>query len=666
MRNSKRKRKIFIILIFSAFLVFNFSLPDIGLSLRPRPIAERFEEKDGDQIFRDWGDFSESDKGKLIEELNQATPLEELKKYQEAVAPQRKYKPPDTEYLWETKVDKGKEAESVEDLYIILTAGGGGTRFENSLPANLRERLQADGLLAKPTYPAIPGGEVSPLLSILESISDIKSQTNVEIPVIIVVASDTEKQVIEDIKKYEELHGGLNLSNLFIVRQEEVPTLDTDGKVITTYINGKPHIVKNAKGSLGTLMVLKKNYSDIKVEGKDLEGHNTLAGFLKEQGKKRCLILFGDEPGLPTQEFIYKVAQVSNGVDLLVIGVEKIGLTIPPGGTICKINGVLNIVELKERTAELDEAEEKHFNETGKYYLLNTGPMCLSQKAVDLVLGHKFPLRVAHRYVRVTDKSGNEKFIDARKIEEYLPDIVKFLSENNNTTKVFEVEQDAYFSIKDFSRILAFRRLIIEQGIGFFEAQGVEIDKKHSWVIKGRLFSGELPNSQKLDLASNLIIRGNVCVYFDKDKVIIRLVEKKRGVIEFEDEDKAREQYDAIVRINSLPYFRSIVKKIRLRLKEKKIIMTYRDTSKDYVVLSLDDLMIKIQEGRFVINEEFVRRKLNERRKSNTINDEFELINYTLQSVLKAISFVDSLRGNNLIFEGTRYNKFNDYLQGAR
>lgn len=346
----------------------------------------------------------------------------------------------------------------------VVAAAGGGTRLAQSVPAADRERLVRAGRMTKPTFPVGPVSGKSPLCLTLEALTRLRLQEGIDrFPVWVVVSSETRKAVEQDLERNERR---LSLPDLVLLDQAENPTFDCKGRLLVTWDPGAeaPRLVTSAGGTFGVLRTLQECQAGLNTDA----GATPLA-VAEAWGVTRFVVLYGDEALLTDTDRLLALLGVSTEADLVLVGVEKDGLRVPPGGTL-HLRRVgsepmrLCITELAARTTALDERELNSYATTGRYYPLNAGPLVLRTEGLALALSEWVPpLHVARRAVTVRggpEPDAPTRVVTGAKPEEFLPEIVEFANDRGLTCKVATCDCLQYGAIKDYAAALRVSRLL--------------------------------------------------------------------------------------------------------------------------------------------------------------------------------------------------------------
>lgn len=367
----------------------------------------------------------------------------------------------------------------------VLAAAGGGTRLERSVPAALKEKLRGANCLTKPTFPVGPVSGKSPLIYTLESLSRLGSSQESLVPfVLVVVSEDTRAAVTEAIARHPGCTVGLELH---IIDQSLNPTFDEHGSVLTT-VNPKTlcrQLHTSASGTLGVLKALARPFAE---DGKTPLEHAT------DLGKDRFFFLYADDALLNSEVNLCLLLGAGDEADMLLVGVEKDGLLIPPGGTLCLRQALddagnplpgdagglhVCIIELGDRTLALDQAEQELKRSSGRYFPLNAGPILAAAQIVKhAALKWDAPIHVTSREVTVSRFEGGqvaEQVVRGRKVEQYLPDLLALSTQAKLNIRVASVERNCYGAIKDYPKARHVAARIAQRSRQQLRDAGVEV-----------------------------------------------------------------------------------------------------------------------------------------------------------------------------------------------
>ncbi|MCX5715577.1 MAG: hypothetical protein NTV07_01705 [Candidatus Omnitrophica bacterium] len=497
-----------LIAIFAATTV-GLSAPDLCLRQqsaveRRITIAPRFTEQNAAQFFKDWNKLPPVVKSSVLEQLNsldENITLQTLFSYRAKIvsaapkAPQVPSlqntfdEPPiidisdvskDRAEIERISRDKDVIKKLLENTVVVIAAGGPGNRLIGSLPDEIREEVEKRGLLSKPTFPNRPVSGNSALIATLETLTKIEEETGIVLPVVIVRSDESKGPIDREIAMHSDT---IRLKNPLFLDGNIYPAFNEDGTIMVE--NGRLHLCPG--GTFECVKILGKKVS--------IQSQTTsIKEWAKKNNKKNFLVLYGDDPVLNDEEFIYRAlatremptgrTKEGKAHDIIVMTISKKNPKALAGGVIAMTNGKPVLVEMADRKKTgLDEAEERLFSEKGRCFPFNTGVMLLTDEALEKALDVQLPPHIADR----TFPKNKKKY---KKAEEFLTDIVEIVGGMPGmSVAVANIDEQRYGATKDWMMVLetmyrineeSKRRLHTEFGVEIEEGAIVELGRQFS------------------------------------------------------------------------------------------------------------------------------------------------------------------------------------------
>jgi|GEM_PF-4471961 len=587
-------KKIISIIVVAVFIFSLTPAPDVSALRNPQPantarignaISEAMAksmgdltEQDGAIMIANWANLTTVDRQNVLNHLNtwqKETDIDVRMFYQNMVTPPVITAAEPVGDITEVEgvdltlssphfneyVQLGKQQVKKGKVKISIAAGGPGARLllkDNTFPQIIKTLLESKGLLSKPTIPAGPVSGKGCVTFTLENITRIESETDAEIPIIMVVTPETEKQIRDELATNGQL---VNLRNSEYRQASVSPVLDENNKIPVTWDDkGKCIAVLQPGGTFDAL----KPYEDLL---------NTIAD------DDTVFVLFGDEPILNDVDFIYSVAgaRAKLKADVLVVATPKTSIVQPFGGTVLEAGKKTMIVEVNNRkdvnekgpyadSTKRTELTRKWANEPGttkdeidykkvilidpnnpqsitglnlieanmlsqgKHLSFNTGVLVFSGSAVKALIALKelFPPRLAkNRQVTIKDNADDPEAdtkINIAKSEQYLTDSLGILQDTEKILKMIEikiqmrilvadVDIERYGATKTWGKVENARTTIASLSKRKAESSNLDISVSPDSTIEiGPQFTGSVGKKIKLIDGTKVYINGNVSI----------------------------------------------------------------------------------------------------------------------------------------------------------
>ncbi len=291
-------------------------------------------------------------------EIGEITPIDYLDKY--------KLK---DEYKYYENI--GKKAIKEGKLAAVTMAGGQGTRLGHDAP--------------KGTYDIGLDSHKSLFELLCDDLKQEGKKYGVTIPWFIMTSRENNKQTIDFFEKHKYF-GYQKGKNIFFFMQEELPMVDTEGKILI----GEDGLIKlAANGHGGIYEALVKNNMVKKMKQLGIE-------WVFIGGVDNCLVKMVD-PVLMGIAIDKKVTVACKSV-VKANPHEKVGV-------FCKKNGRPNVIEYSEITDKMAEATD----ENGELLYGESHILCnlFSVDAIERMGANPLPYHIAYKKAKYIDSKGN-------------------------------------------------------------------------------------------------------------------------------------------------------------------------------------------------------------------------------------------------------------------
>lgn len=505
------------------------------------------------QLFRGFDQFSPEERRRMVGEASGLLSQDRLWAYHQQIAspgteilqvfPPAAYGGVDIVEVTDAAIRRTPDIERVGRQQIaraafLLQAGGGGTRFDGSLSDGYRARItrETDLPVSKPTA-RLGASRKSIIIRTLEALARTALNAGVSgVPVFINVTSDTKAQICSEIKQWSPR---LNLGSLriYLTDQDEYPTFDQEGHIITTVHPETGRLLLHTSG-VGTLGGVIAMGGGREKPALDQEGNPVDQSPLQIMGDRTHLvILYGDDPVLTNPTTISRLlgAAVSSGADLLPVGIARRDLNgYPSAGKIVSIHKKPLIAEKADRKKgrpheHLDAVERDRVAVGRRPFPANTGLLILSRQALAETLRlyregafptHPTEPKATKLYQRASDARITEIVVGAKKIELFLTDVVDVVGRQEGAeggpqylTTVAEVDGPLYSAAKELGTLIQAEAKLFQAGRRAVETAGGSVAAE-ARIEVAPLFQGPLSRGVQ--------VQGPIAVSIEADRVIVR------------------------------------------------------------------------------------------------------------------------------------------------
>ncbi len=416
-------------------------------------VIKKVYDEDQDHVFAFWNELNDEEKKQLLDELK-AVNFEEFGKQYEMTKQEAKalqpYSPADYIRIPTTKEDKNKFAEarkkgeeiiSAGKVCAFLVAGGQGSR------------LGYDG--PKGAYNITPVKNKSLFQVHTEKIMKSSQKYGVEIPFLIMTSQMNYDQTVQHFE--ENNYFGMDQNLIFMFKQNMIPSMTTDGKLI---LSGKSSLFKNPDGHGGSLSALRAS---------------GMIDMMNKRGIEYISYFQVDNPTVNIIDPVFLGFHVLEGADISSKALTKAYPQEKVGNFVRfedETTGVIEYSDLPE-----DKAYEKNIDGTLRYsagsiaiHIFSTGFVDDITKSGEVDL----PYHIAQKKIKSFTPDGIKE-IEGFKFEKFVFDALP-LTKNNTILET--LRKDEFAPVKNktgLDSVDSSRELMMELHREWLEERGINI-----------------------------------------------------------------------------------------------------------------------------------------------------------------------------------------------
>ncbi|MDA3900697.1 MAG: UTP--glucose-1-phosphate uridylyltransferase [Spirochaetes bacterium] len=415
-------------------------------------LIKKIYDEGQEHVFFHWDSLTENEKQELLDDLADVDFKEIKEQFEKATQVTTKrldYSPADYIRLPKTDEELENFAEARETgiaaikkgrVCTFIVAGGQGSR------------LGYDGPKGAYEYTPVKHKSLFQLYS--EKILKNSELYDVEIPLLIMTSNTNHKQTLEHFESNN--YFGLSSDNVFMFKQDMIPSLTTEGKLI---LRTKSSLFRNPNGHGGSLIALKKSGVLEKMKKRGID----LISYFQVDNPMVCPV----DPAF-IGFHIQENAEISSKALTKAYPQEKVG------NFVVFSDNTLGIVEYSDLPD--DKAYEKDDNNSLRY---SAGNLAIHIFSVDFILritsdSFTLPFHLAEKKI-TSYNSGEPSKIEGYKFEKFVFDALPL----TDTNVIMEASRRNEFApVKNrtgLDSVDSSRQLMMDLHRGWLEERGIKI-----------------------------------------------------------------------------------------------------------------------------------------------------------------------------------------------